>query len=56
MRGIRVIIPTKLRNNLLNELHVGHVGIVEMKGLSRRLFWWPGLDSDNEQLAERCSS
>ena len=29
MWGIRVIIPTKLRNKVLNELHAGHVGIVK---------------------------
>ena len=55
MWGIRVIIPTKLRNKVLNELHAGYVGIVKMKGLSRSFFWWPGLDSDIEQLAKRCS-
>ena len=37
MWGIRVIIPTKLRNKVLNELHAGHVSIVKMKGLSKFL-------------------
>ena len=30
MWGIRVIIPIKLRNKVLDELHVGHIGIVKM--------------------------
>ena len=54
MWGIRVIIPVKLRNKMLDELqnvHVGHIGIVKMKELSRSFFWWPKLDSDIEQLA-----
>ena len=55
MWAIQVIIPTKLRNKVLNELHAGHVGITKKKGLSRNFFWWPGLDSDVEQLAKFCS-
>ena len=55
MWGIRVIIPVKLRNKMLDELHVGHIGIVKMKELSRSFFWWPKLDSDIEQLARKCS-
>ncbi|MCG8113098.1 MAG: RNase H-like domain-containing protein [Candidatus Thiodiazotropha taylori] len=55
MWGIRVIVPIKLRNKLLEELHNGHIGIVKMKELSRSYFWWPKLDSDIEQLARSCS-
>ena len=43
MWGIHVIIPIKLRNKVLDELHVGHIGIVKMKELSRSFFWWPNL-------------
>ena len=55
MWGIRVIIPIKLRNKVLDELHVGHIGIVKMKEFSRSFFWWPKLDNDIEQLARKCS-
>ena len=55
MWGIRVTIPIKLRNILLDEQHVGHIGIVKMKELSRSFFWWPNLESDIEQLARKCS-
>ena len=43
---IRVIIATKLRNKVLNELHAGHVDIVKMKGLSKFFcffFFWRGV-------------
>ena len=54
MWGIRVIIPIKLRNKVLDELHEGHLGIVKMKELSRSFFWWPQLGGDIEQLARKC--
>ena len=54
MWGIRVIIPIKLRNKVLDELHEGHLGIVKMKELSRSFFWWPQLGSDIEHLARKC--
>ena len=55
MWEIRVIIPVKLGNKMLDVLHVGHIGIMKMKELSRSFFWWPKLDSDIEQLARKCS-
>ena len=33
--GTRVIIPTKLRAQVLEELHHAHPGVVKMKGLAR---------------------
>ena len=55
MWGTCVIIPLKLRNKVLEEIHVGHIGIVKMKALSRSFLWWPGLDNEIEQLAKRCA-
>ena len=33
--GIRVVIPTRYQKDFLDELHVGHPGIVHMKELAR---------------------
>ena len=55
MWGIRVIIPSKLRNKVLDELHEGHLGVVKMKTLVRSFAWWPGIDHDIEQLAKGCN-
>ncbi|KII66889.1 Pro-Pol polyprotein [Thelohanellus kitauei] len=53
--GDRIIITKKLRELVLNTLHQGHPGIVEMKSLSRRYVWWPGLNKDRESLVKACA-
>jgi hypothetical protein len=43
--GIHIIVPTKLRETILKELHEGHLGIVKMKSLARNYvwsLWWHG--------------
>ena len=52
--GLRVVIPKKLREAVLGELHVGHQGIVRMKQLARSYVWWPKIDMDLELLAKTC--
>ena len=56
MWGIRVIVPSKLRERVLKELHTGHPGIVKMKSLARTLVWWPGIDEALESFVQSCYS
>lgn len=37
VRNHRMVIPKELRTNVLRELHVGHFGVVKMKGLCFKL-------------------
>ncbi|KAL1470294.1 hypothetical protein MTO96_040514 [Rhipicephalus appendiculatus] len=48
MCGVRVIVPAKLRNLLLGELHDGDPGIVRSKQLARSYVWWPSIKADLE--------
>lgn len=55
MWGIRVVIPSKLQQTILNELHEGHMGLVKMKSLARRNVWWPTVDRDLEHVVKSCT-
>lgn len=54
MWGYRIIVPVKLRERLLSELHAAHSGMVKMKARARSYFWWPSIDKDIEQLVRSC--
>ena len=50
-----MVIPKVLRDQVLNELHVGYPGIVQMKSLARLHVWWPGIDEDISRVICGCS-
>jgi len=53
--GVRVVVPPRYQQRVLEELHTGHMGVVKMKGLGRGHVWWPNFDSDVEGLCNSCS-
>ena len=54
--GMRVVVPQKLQQAVLDELHRDHPGITRMKAVARSHVWWPGIDRDVEELAKSCLS
>ena len=54
--GLRVIIPSTLRNHILILLHLGHFGMQRMKQLARSTVYWPRIDFDIENLCRKCTS
>ncbi|XP_043242375.1 uncharacterized protein K02A2.6-like [Amphibalanus amphitrite] len=54
--GGRTVVPHCLRQQVLAELHQGHLGSAKMKGVARRYVWWPGMDAELEALARDCAA
>ena len=54
LRGTRIVIPENLREHVLELAHLGHPGIVAMKGSLRTKVWWPGIDKQVEQFCKSC--
>ena len=52
--GRRVVIPLKLQEHLLDELHECHPGMCRIKALVRSFVWWPSIDQDIEDRVRFC--
>ena len=44
----RLVIPTALKESMLQMLHEGHPGVCAMRELARFYAWWPCIDDDIE--------
>ena len=53
-RGTGIMIPSKLRTQVLVLAYEGHPGIVSMKQRLRSKVWWPGIDRQAEKFCETC--
>ena len=53
-RGQQVVIPGTMRQDMLNRIHEGHLGIVKLKKRARQCLYWPGITKDIVEMAEKC--
>ena len=54
LRGIRIIVPEKLRGRMIMLAHSGHQGIVKTKRFLRDSVWFPGIDRMVEEVVKGC--
>lgn len=54
LRHSKIVIPEKLRGNVLELAHEGHPGMTSMKRRLRSKVWWPGIDRDIERYVNKC--
>lgn len=52
--GYRIIVPLKLREAVLRQLHSTHFGTTKMKQMARDVVWWPKMDAAIEQITNSC--
>jgi hypothetical protein len=56
VHGNRVVVPSKLRQQVLEILHLGHFGMERMKQLARTAVYWPNINNDIETTCRHCEA
>jgi hypothetical protein len=55
LRGQRIVLPPGLRGRAIGLAHETHMGMTKTKQFIRSKLWWPGLDSEVEEMVKRCA-
>lgn len=50
----KIVVPSKLRNEMLMQIHEGHCGIEKCKSRARQLLYWPNMNQDIEMYIRKC--
>lgn len=56
LRGSRLVIPTVMRNSVLEVIHKGNQGVSRCRERAREAVWWPGLSSQLNELVRNCKT
>ena len=54
--GLRVVVPSQMRPEILKQLHASHSGIVKTRKLAQTLFYWPGINADIKSMVDGCEA
>jgi hypothetical protein len=54
-KGMRIVIPPTLREQMIRLIHESHLGIVKCKQRARETLYWPGMNSDIEEAVKNCT-
>ena len=55
LRDCRLVIPRRMREEILYRLHAGHQGIVKCRARARESVWWPKISEEIQEMIRRCS-
>ncbi|CAF1080712.1 unnamed protein product, partial [Brachionus calyciflorus] len=54
LKGSKIVVPIRLRKQVIRIAHGGHLGMVKTKQLLRSHVWFPSMDSEVERLVKSC--
>ncbi|UYV61517.1 K02A2.6-like [Cordylochernes scorpioides] len=54
MRGLRVIIPSNMRKDVLDHIHADHQGITKCRARAKDHVWWPGIGQEIQDMVKTC--
>ena len=55
LKGSRTVIPSRLRERVLECLHAAHQGVTQMQARADLAVFWPGIREDMEQTRAKCA-
>lgn len=53
-KGCSLVIPYKLRKEILNKIHYNHLGIKKCLSLAKESVYWPTMSNEIKQMIESC--
>ena len=56
LKGRHIVIPTTLKQQVLDQLHTNHIGIEKTKLLACESVYWPSINSDIEKYIKSCAT
>ncbi|XP_059061148.1 uncharacterized protein K02A2.6-like, partial [Achroia grisella] len=54
-KGNKILIPKSLRQEMLQKIHIGHMGLEKCTLRSREIMFWPGLNNDLKNMITNCN-
>ena len=56
LKGTRIIIPTKLRPQILELLHYAHLGVDKTRDMAKSTVYWPNIHKEIENMIKNCQT
>ncbi|XP_061129807.1 uncharacterized protein K02A2.6-like [Syngnathus typhle] len=56
LRQNRIVIPQSMRQDMLQRIHEGHLGVEKCKRRAREAVYWPGINKDIEEMTQQCET
>ena len=56
MKGAQIIIPASLRQEMLQRIREGHLGIQISRQRARDSVYWPNMNQEIERIVQTCST